>query len=442
MIHRVLMVSPHFPPDSSAGTHRVRLLAAHLARHGWEPTVLSVDPRDVPGRLDPTLEALVPAHVRVIHARAWPERWTRRIGIGDLGLRALPGLWRRAVRLLRREAFQAIYITTYPIYPALLGPALRRRFALPFVLDYQDPWVGAWGQTVGPGPHGEPDLKSRLSRLLATRLEPRVLADADAVTAVSAGTLDALRERTPARRHLPSAVIPIGGEPADFAHVTRRPRPHAFFDPTDGQIHGCVVGTLLPLGFETLRAVCLALADLRAERPLLGKALRLHFLGTSNRTDPTARERARPVALEHGLDDCVTEVAPRLDYLDALTVQTQASFLLLLGSSEPHYTPSRLYPALLAKRPVLAAYHAASSAVEVLRRVARPPSVRLVTYDDRNRALSRVPALAAALGDLAAAPHFDPADIDPVALAEYGAEAQARRLAALLDEVSGRGACA
>ena len=39
-MRRVLMVSPHFPPDTTAGAHRVRLLAPHLAAHGWEPTVV------------------------------------------------------------------------------------------------------------------------------------------------------------------------------------------------------------------------------------------------------------------------------------------------------------------------------------------------------------------------------------------------------------------
>ena len=33
-MRRLLMVSPHFPPDSSAGTHRVRLLAPHLPEFG------------------------------------------------------------------------------------------------------------------------------------------------------------------------------------------------------------------------------------------------------------------------------------------------------------------------------------------------------------------------------------------------------------------------
>ena len=53
LMRRVLMISPHFPPDSTAATHRVRLLAPHLPAHGWQPTVLTVDPRDYEGRLDP-----------------------------------------------------------------------------------------------------------------------------------------------------------------------------------------------------------------------------------------------------------------------------------------------------------------------------------------------------------------------------------------------------
>jgi hypothetical protein len=38
-----------------------------------------------------------------------------------------------------------------------------------FVLDYQDPWVGEWGRSVGPGENGRPDYRSRASRLIAAR---------------------------------------------------------------------------------------------------------------------------------------------------------------------------------------------------------------------------------------------------------------------------------
>ena len=55
MSRRVLMVSPHFPPDSSAATHRVRLLAPAVAAMGWEPTVLTLTPESYEGALEPEI---------------------------------------------------------------------------------------------------------------------------------------------------------------------------------------------------------------------------------------------------------------------------------------------------------------------------------------------------------------------------------------------------
>lgn len=435
---RVLMVSPHFPPDTSAGAHRVRLLAPHLPRYGWEPTVVTVDPSDYEGRLDPGLGALVPRDLRVVRCRAWPARLTRLLGVGDLGLRALSGLFATVSELLDREPFDALFITIYPTYPALLGPVLKRRSGVPFVLDYQDPWVGAWGETVGGGPGGAPDLKSRLSRLLARALEPRVIAAADAITAVSSGTYEELRKRYPRVRSIPCAVIPLGGEPADFEHLWRHPRPNPHFDPTDGQFHLCSVGTLLPLGLETLRAVLKAASLLRERRPALGRLLRFHFFGTSNQRASDAPARVLPVAKELGMEDCVREIPPRIDYLDGLTVQTQASAILMMGSSERHYTASKLYPGLLAERPILAVYHEESSVAEILRRATRPPGTRLVTYGDRRRAGSRVEAICAEFEALMEDPSYNAASVDLGALKEYSTESLAGNLAAVLEQVMRR----
>ena len=174
---RVLMISPHFPPDATAAAHRVRLLALdprapHLRAFGWKPTVLTVDERDYEGGLDRELRDLVAPDLDVIRCRAWPAKWTRLVRVGDVGLRAMRGLWTTACALMTHERFDALFITIYPTYPALLGPLLKRRFGVPFVLDVQDPWVGSWGSTVGPGANDAPDVKSRVSRALARRLEP------------------------------------------------------------------------------------------------------------------------------------------------------------------------------------------------------------------------------------------------------------------------------
>ena len=435
IMRRVLMVSPHFPPDSSAGAHRVRLLAPHLRTFGWEPTVVTVDPRDYEGQLDPRLAELVPPSLRVVRCRAWPARWTRLTGIGDLGLRAFRNLYKVCHRLLASEHFDVLFVTLLPGYPALLGHLLKPRFGLPFVLDYQDPWVGAWGLTVGGGRGGKPDLKSRATRNLASCLEPWAVRAADAITAVSTGTFQAILERNPAMRHIPCTAIPLGGEAADFEYLRSKAPTNQYFDPRDGNFHLCYVGTLLPLGFETLRAFLHATGLLKKRRPEQFRRLRLHFFGTSNQRDRNAPRRVIPVAKEFEVVDCVTEVAPRIDYLDALTVLAQANGILMMGSSEKHYTASKLYPGLHARRPILAVYHEASSVVDILRSAGRPPNIRMVTFDDVHCAESQAEALYCELSAMLSDPEYDAAAVHMEAVAEFSAEHLAGNMAEVFNSV-------
>jgi glycosyltransferase involved in cell wall biosynthesis len=434
-LRRVLLISPHFPPDSSAATHRVRLLAPHLSAWGWEPTVLTLDPSSYEGGLDPELGRTVPSTVRVVRCRALPAALTRAVGIGDLGLRSLPALYRAASRLLEAERFDALFITIFPAYTAMLGPWLSKRFRVPFVVDYQDPWVGAWGVHVGGGPNGRVDFKSRASRRLAEWLEPRVVRAASAITAVSEGTYEPILRRNPGIRPITEA-IPIGADPKDFDSPVDE-APNSVFDSADGFVHVVYTGALLPLGFETLRAVLGAAARLREREIGLRDRLRFHFIGTSNQSAPSALERVMPIAREFGLAEIVRERPARLPYSAIVRVQRQASVLLAMGSTEAHYTASKIYPLLLARRPILAAYHEASSVTDVLRCATRPPSVRLVTYNDRYRAGARVEDLCDALTALAAAPTWSADDCDMTALAPFLANALAGRLASVLDRAIG-----
>ena len=433
-MRRVLMVSPHFPPDSSAASHRVRLLAPHLPDAGWTPTVVTLEPSAYEGRLDRDLESLVPRSLQVVRAPAWPPSSTRWAGLGDLGLRAFTGLRQTCRTQLARERFDALFITVYPVYPALLGPRLKAEFDIPFVLDYQDPWVGAWGKTVGGGPDGRPDVKSRLSRRLGEWLEPHAVRDADALVAVSAGTIDGIVSRMPDAARLPHAVIPLGFEPSDFESVRRRPRRAVPFDPSDGLIHLCYVGTLLPAGLDTLRLLLRGLERARRDDPVASR-LRLHFFGTSNQSSSDAY-RVRPIAEECGVRDAVTEVPGRLDYLDALSILTQASAILLLGSSERHYTASKLYPALLAERPLLALFHEASSVVSILRSVGSEPTVRTVTYDDQPLAEHRLADVACHLRALAGHPVYHASDVSLDRAASVSARHLASQLAGVFDRVA------
>src|SRR5258705_484034 len=371
------MISSHFPTDSSAGTHRVRLLAPHLEAYGWRPTVLTVDEHAYEGRIDPALRALVPASLDVERIHALSPRLTRTVGFGDLGLRALPGLRRAAWKRFERDAFDAVFITIYPSYPAVLGPMIKRRFGVPVILDYQDPWVGAWGREVGGGADGAVDSRSRLTRALAERLEPRVLRMADGVTAVSERTFQEAINRTGARPRV-TAEIPIGWDPCDIDALERRPGGPRLI-PDDGRVNLCYTGTLLPLGIESLRAVLRAARMVIEREPAAAGRLRFYFFGTSNQTQATG-ERVMAHARELGVDSIVHEHPARLDYFDAPAVLRQASALLLMGSSEPHYTPSKVFPALLVNRPLLALYHERSTVISTLQAAAPSPAARTVTF--------------------------------------------------------------
>jgi hypothetical protein len=142
-----------------------------------------------------------------------------------------------------------------------------------------------------------------------------------------------------------------------------------------------------------------------------------------------------PLADRLGVAEAITERPTRVPYTAGLRVQQEATALLALGSTEPHYTPSKIYGQLLARKPVLAIYHEASPVVAMLRRGSRPPSVRLITYSDAQRAGDRVGEIADALTAIVASPAFSDEDVDRHELSAFFAETLAGRLATVLDQI-------
>jgi hypothetical protein len=362
-------------------------VAPYLAAHGWRPVVLTVDPDSYEGELDPELADTLADRVEVMRVPAWRPATTRRVGLGDLGLRAFLPLY-RAARALTADA---VYLTTYPVYPAAFGPRLKRRLGVPLIVDLQDPWVGEWGRTVGGGINGAPDWKSRASRTIAGRIERAVLPQVDAMTGVSSGLLDELAARHPALATRPRVAMPIGVDPCDFEWIARHERAVAAGPGRDDGVSLCYVGTVLPLGFETVDALLAAVALAGSRNALVRNLLRLHFVGTSNQSRPDAAPRvvARPAAAP--IQSRISETPGRIPYLDALRVLVRASIVVVLGTSESRYTASKLQPALASGRPLFAIVHAASDVARTLAPLAeRDAAIALLTYDDRRRAATLV----------------------------------------------------
>lgn len=426
-MRRVAIVSHYFPPSTMAGVHRARIMTAHLHRFGWQPTIFCVHERHHEQSLDPELATLVPRHVEVRKVAALPAAWTRRIGIGDIALRSHHAMRAVLLRYFQDEGGDLLFVTAPPGYGALLGPAIRRRRRVPLVLDYRDPWVSKWGA-------GQPRWsKAGLSHQLAVRLEPRALAHADHVTGVSPGTCEEIRSRHPQMPSERFSVFPIGAEPADFDYLRQHPRPWpARLEPRDRHVHVTHVGTLLPRAGGTLRAFLAALAELRTRQPTLAQRLRVNFVGTSNRPDGGDDFKVTPAAREMGVAELVAEIPQRVPYVEALNVLIQSDGLIALGSDEPHYTASRIFPKLLARRPLLGLYHAASSVCSI---AAEAEGVVVLTHDHTRPPYSRVSHIADVLtqwlmrGRAADLPARD------TLLREHLSENIARGFAAVFDRV-------
>lgn len=356
----VIVVSPYFPPSTLAGVHRARHLAKYLPTVGWTPVVLCVDEAFHEQPLDPGLAWLVPESVDVVKVPAMPAQLTRPFGLGEISIRAFASLRAQLVRLLQERSVSAVLITGAPFYPMLLAPLIRKRFGVPVVLDFQDPWVSPWGAT-------QPPLsKAGISHRLACLLEPRALAAAAFVTTVSELQREAMAARYPWLGLQQMAAIPIGCDHDDFSRRTQVGSDITAEHIAPGMINLSFVGTFMPRSEPVMRILLTALAHARAAYPSTMARVRFNFVGTSNQPGGTDLYRVLPLAKSFGVGDAINEVPQRVPYLEALNILAQSDGLLLIGSDEPHYTASKIYPALMSGRPYVSLFHRASSAHQIL----------------------------------------------------------------------------
>ena len=354
---RLAIVTGHFPPSNLAGVHRSRLWAKHLPEFGWEPIVVTAHSDYYEEQLDPALLKLVSPDLRVIRTRAIPVEPVRLLG--DIGIRAFYWQFKVLDELIRRNEIDFIHITIPSNYTALLGEVLYRRHRFPFGIDYQDPWVQIW-----PGTE-KPFSKAWMSCKLARWLEPWAVKNVTLITGVAPRYYEAILERNPhLRNQCVTAAMPIGDSDADFESLKSDP---FLFEKEDGLFHLIYAGAMLPKGYPVLVHLLEALAMIRDQDPQLMQKLRVHFVGTGKSPDDASGHNILPYVQSLGLESWVDETPQRISYVDVLSHLREASAILVVGSTESHYSPSKIYQAVRARRPIFALLHEQSTAVDVVR---------------------------------------------------------------------------
>jgi hypothetical protein len=418
---RLALVSGHFAPSNLVGAQRARLWSRYLPEFGWEPIVVTGDPALYEERPDADLERLVAPGLRVIHAPTIPTRPVRLVG--DIGVRAFWGCYRVLAKLAAQREIDFVLITIPSNFLAPVGRLIHRRYGLPFGIDYQDPWINRW-----------PGIDVPLSRAwgsyrLASLLEPWAVQGASLITGIAPGYVAGMLERNPeVAKKAVVACMPMGIAPEDYCLVRDLDRPPFLFQPGDGRFHMIYAGSLLPAGIVVLDSFLAGLSALKAQAPDIAARLKVHFVGTGSSPDDPAGHQVRPRAERAGAADIVDEHPQRIGYVDTLNHLGRSDGVLVLGSTESHYTPSKVFQAMLSRRPVFAMLHQDSTAVNMVRS----------TY--AGRVLTLAQGALPAAGDVADAlrsfidnEDYDPAAADRTAFDSYSARASTQALATALD---------
>jgi glycosyltransferase involved in cell wall biosynthesis len=247
-----------------------------------------------------------------------------------------------------------------------LGPRWKRKFGVPFVLDIQDPWRNDFYLSRPPA---ERPPKFFIAYNIDKYLEGRTVPEADGIISVSQGYNDTFIKRYPSLKKEQFRVIPFGIASHDFEvaekYIHEASRVRLYPDKINivyiGR-GGLDMRTALEIIFKAFKK------GLQFDPAVFSRA-HFWFIGTSYAPAGYGQKTVVPIATSFDVEDYVTEITDRIPYFETLFLLKRSDILLVPGSSDTTYTASKIYPYIMAKKPLLAVFHQQSSVVDILRNI-------------------------------------------------------------------------
>ncbi|MFP3389345.1 glycosyltransferase [Brevibacillus sp. SIMBA_040] len=368
----VLIICYNFPPIGGGGVPRPLKMAKYLGEYGWGVHVLTVDPT-YHATLDPSLLAQLPSEVSIHRAKEWSvfprggqaaqpdaapaaasddaaaprvsmksqvkkqlvqvlKKAKPYLMIPDDQILWMPGALKVGREIMRREKIDVIFSTSGPVTNHLVARRLASEFSCKWVADFRDPWTQnmhtsgiAWREK------------------WEQRMEEQVMADADAVTTVTA-TFATNFLKKHKQRIKRMELIYNGFDQGDFEGL----------EPSyevPGKFHAVYAGILYKK--RNPRLLLQAIRELIDAGEVNQKDLLLSFAGVF---DYPGYSENRDCVEALGLGENV-RVLGNLPHKQALGLMKGADALLLIGDVSADagaYIPGKLYEYMGIGNPILA----------------------------------------------------------------------------------------
>lgn len=319
-LRKILLVTYHFPPSAASGSFRLLGFARHLPTFAWQPVVVA--PPQLPWEpFDLKLAQQVPP-ATVVYPAPYPRHWPKAVRWAAPYAVWLPGARKVCRQAMEIEKPDVVLTSGPPHWVHLLGRDLQKRFGIPWLADFRDPWVRGF------------DKPPRFSPLSwwERHWEKKVLKRADLVLANAPYASRKIQAAFPAQAHK-IRTLTNGFDPPDSS-LRAEPRTGPLRIVHAGQIYA----GRDPRPF------------LDAVERLSREAFQVVFLGrTTGHGVDVAEEVER-----RGLEQTVL-VREQATYAQSLVEMHQADILMLLDSPGRRVgVPAKLYEYFGAGRAVFA----------------------------------------------------------------------------------------
>ncbi len=345
----ILIIYPHWPPSNLAGVHRARLISNFLPDFDWQPIILTVKAEFYEEKPDFDIVKTVNKQTEIIYVDAKPVPKPRIIG--DIGLRAFKYLKKEALKIIGERKIDFLWIPIPSFYTAVLGRILSNKTGIKYGIDYIDPWVRDISN--------RKSLRAVLSNFVARILEPYAVKKASLISGVSFEYFKPVLDRNFRKKEIEYVAMPYGFDPNDHKiEIENIEYPWEKYENCKPIVYA---GAFLPLSGYFTDSLFKNIRKLIDEKSF-DKRIKLFFLGTGNYFHKSITEYAQ----EAGISDFVVEIRERFPFLHILNFLSKSYGVMIIGSTEKHYTASKTFQSLLSQKPVFSIFHSESSAVEIM----------------------------------------------------------------------------